>query len=208
MTFNEVKALSFNRLTQKNKFMNRNTWTKTIGMLAILLSINSLHAQRLPLHFGIGVDVGLPTGDQADVYAITAGLSANAAFSLLSKLDLIGSLGYQRWMGKRMDEYDVNNDFELVQAKGDRVPDASYIPLLVGAKYNIGLPNLPLFAKLEAGPVFNTKSEPAVNSVGIGVSPGFGVSIGKLDALLKYEGWRNNGYTATFVAAKLIYRIF
>lgn len=156
-----------------------------VAALAIFFSVNA-NAQDTR-KFGIGLNVGIPTGD---AWGVALGGDLRYQFDVSKQLSIPITAGFTNWMGKEIGN--TNVDF----------PDYSYIPVKAGLKYFFNDSGAGLYGLAEAGAAFTTGSYSGTNFV---FSPALGYAWSNgLDLGVKYEGISNNG-TEGYVGLRLAY---
>lgn len=152
---------------------------KRIIITAIATICVAVATQAQSLKIGPSVDVGLPI-NMGDVYTVAAGAGLNARYALpvLSALELTAGVEYRRFL--------VKSEYKDMDVK-----DPQYIPIRVGARYNLPLP-FSLYGKLDGGVILSLQEkldDGLKEPMGYMISPGIGTKLGPLDVELRYEGW-------------------
>ena len=128
----------------------------------------------------LAVNAGVPTQDG---YSISFGADLQAAFSVAPTSAITGSVGYQNFSIK--DDFGGGSGY--------------FIPLLAGAKFNLGSEKVYGHAQLGYG--FGKGGGGAfayAPSVGYNFSPNF-------DASVKYLAFSDNGFTLGTIGVRLAY---
>ena len=155
-------------------------------LLVVLLSAMYIsQAQKsASSHFGIGVEAGLPLGDNGKPYSVILG--GNLQYETLPSPDLgiTVSAGYLHWPVKK-------------SYGGGSV---GFVPLMGGIKYYF-VPNA--FFRAALGAAIGTKTGQGTS---FAYTPGVGVKLAQnVDAELKYLGISNKGGTLETVGLRLGY---
>lgn len=144
-------------------------------------------------HFGIGVEAGLPVGENGKVYSSVFG--ANLQYEVMPDADLgiTFSAGYLHFPLKKIYQttYGPNS--------------SGFVPLLAGIKYYF-TPNA--FFRAQLGAAVSTTKDIYGNTGGtsFAYSPGLGIKLSpNIDAELKYMGISNKGGTLPNVGLRLGY---
>jgi opacity protein-like surface antigen len=144
-------------------------------------------------HFGIGVEAGLPVGENGKLYSSVLGANLQYEYMPDTDLGITLSGGYLHFPLKKI--YHTN-----------RGPNSSgFVPLLAGIKYYF-TPNA--FFRAQLGAAVSTTKDIFGNTGGtsFAYSPGLGVKLSpNIDAELKYLGIQNKGGTLPSVGLRLGY---
>lgn len=156
-------------------FSNVNAQTKDVGMTGTKL--------------GIGADFAFPMGDFGDFTDFGYGGSLAAQFPIANKLSLTGSAGYLNFKAKD----------GLID-----VPDYSAIPVKAGARFYAAEK---FYIGAELGAAFPTKDG---GSTAFAYAPGIGIEFpvadnGAIELGARYEGWKYDGGTNSFLGLRLAY---
>ncbi len=157
-----------------------------ITLLLIMLLAGSMASYAQLKRFSIGpyVETGVPIGDFADVNNAGWGVGLNADIKLVAGFGVTGSIGYMRFGGKTI------NNFEF--------PTVAAVPVRVGLKYKlISI----LYVKAEAGAANYTGD---LDGSAFLFAPGVGIRVLGLDVQAKWEGWFKDG-TRSFFGLKAGY---
>jgi hypothetical protein len=154
--------------------------------IVFLLAAPSLFAQQ-PIMLGGQLGIGLPMGDFSDNLSTGIGVQGTILYQLQPKLNLVGHLGYTRFGYKT----------------SSTVASGSYsvIPIVAGARYDLGEDNFKPYVQGEIGlyfaswttsittPFGNNEYSDSENNFGIAPSVGFTLPLKPnlfLDVNLKY----------------------
>jgi hypothetical protein len=126
--------------------------------------------------FGIGLNVGVPTGDE---YNFALGADARVQFDVSKQLSIPITVGYTNYFAK---DYTINS----TTFKGQ---DLGYIPVKAGAKIFFNESGSGLYGLAEVGAAFGVTKDA---KTGFLYSPAIGYSFNSgLDVGVKYEGISN-----------------
>lgn len=146
-------------------------------LLLLLLSLG-LNAQNTP-NISIGTELGLPSGNFANVSGVGVGASLKADFPISTDFAITLNGGYMNFFGKRTYLQQVN--------------DLTYLPVKAGLKYQL---SESFYAEGQLGAGFALNDGQKTVFV---FSPGFGNKFklsgkNRLDLGVRYEAWmgKNN----------------
>lgn len=156
-----------------------------VAAVALFFSTN-VNAQSPKL--GIGVNVGVPTGD---IYSFAIGGDIRYQFDIDKQLSVPITAGYTRLMGKEIGNTGV--DFS----------DRGYIPAKAGLKYFFNDTGSGVYGLAEAGAAFATAKGAGTSFV---YSPAIGYAWSNgLDLGAKYEGLSKSGSNTGYFGLRLAY---
>jgi hypothetical protein len=152
-------------------------------LLLTLVAIGA-NAQKNPSKFSIGVEAGLPLGENGKPYSSIIGGSVQYENMPASDMGITVSAGYQHWSIKS--SYGGGN--------------VGFVPLLAGVKYYFS-PSPRAFFHAQLGAAFGTKSGQGTS---FAYSPGIGIHLNpNIDAELRYMGISNKGGTLDNVGLRV-----
>jgi hypothetical protein len=166
-------------ILQYLKILKPKKMKKIILVLAIVaFTTIGVNAQDVkPTTLSIGVNVGIPSSG----YSIAYGADLQADFAVAATTKITGSVGYENYKYK---SFDLNTYF---------------IPLLVGAKFNLGSDKVYGHAQLGYGFAKGGNGAFAyAPSIGYYFSP-------NLDASIKYLAFSKNGGTLGDLGLRIAY---
>jgi hypothetical protein len=153
---------------------------KKLILVIAIVAFTTIGAQAQdsrPTTLSIGINAGIPSAG----YSIAYGVDLQADFAVAATTKITGSIGYENYKFK---DIDVHNYF---------------VPLLVGAKFNLGSDKLYGHAQLGYG--FGKDHNGAfayAPSIGYYFSP-------NLDASVKYLAFSRDGGTLSDIGLRLAY---
>ncbi|MBS7564412.1 hypothetical protein KHS38_08330 [Mucilaginibacter sp. Bleaf8] len=145
----------------------------------------------------IGLDFGVPTGSLADGYSIGFGGNGKVEIPVAPAFNFTLTAGYISYYYK--DEIK-----QLAKYFGEDTY-TGFVPLKAGGKYYFS-PNF--YGEGELGALIGTNNNAGTSFV---YSPGIGVSFpvtnkNDIDFGVRYEGWSQDGSTASQVAFRIAYK--
>lgn len=138
--------------------------------------------------FSIGVELGLPFGDNAEGYSFAIGGSLKYDHPVAENLFITGSAGYTNIM--------LESEYKDALDKSG----FGFFPVKAGAKYFF---SPQFFGEAQLGAVFATED---AFGTGFVYSPGVGYAFSEnLEAGVRYEAWSNDG-TLSQVGLRVAYK--
>lgn len=147
-----------------------------------------------PPKLSIGADIGLPTGQAAEVYNTVIGASAKLELPTVTPpLKFILSAGY--------------SDFEIKSIYQTLYLSASYLQAEAGARYYF---NPIVYLEADFGASFNITRNDLSQRVGLAYDPAIGLRLpvnknSAVDIAIRYDGRVESGGTVSQVALRLAY---
>jgi hypothetical protein len=148
-----------------------------------------------PQNLSIGVDIGLPTGQVANLFNFVDGISAKIELPTLnSRLRFVFTAGYSKFISKRDTIYDAAN--------------TAYVVTELGAKYYF---SSIIYIEADFGTSININSNYISQKIGLEYAPTVGVSIpfnkkNAVDLGIRYDGRVESGGTISQVALRVAYK--
>lgn len=141
--------------------------------------------------FSVGLDFGLPMGDEGDVYSISFGGSG--------KMEVPFSDAFYGTVTAGFTSLYLKEEFN------DLFDPQGFIPVKAGGKYYFG--NMNYYVEGEVGAVFGIEDGAGT---AFAYAPGLGISFpvsdkGAIDAGARYEGWSNDG-TFSQIGFRIAYK--
>lgn len=161
---------------------------KVFLIAALAVASFSVNAQdeSKKINFSLGAEVALPIGDMGDVYSVGFGGSVQADYNLDETLALTLQAGYLNFSGKKVN--------------GFKFPSTGIIPVMAGIKYTFGGN---VYASAQLGAAFSTEDG---GGTSFAYAPGIGYKFSpNFDALLKYNGWSNDGASTSAIGLRVAY---
>jgi len=141
------------------------------------------------LRFGIGVEVGVPTGNASNWSSIYAGVTPRLQYGADEGLAWTLTSGYYNFFGKN-----INVGTQTVKAA-----DVGLVPIKLGVK---GFFAENLYFGAEAGAGFETVKNGATKLI---VAPGIGYANDKWDISARYENFSGQSNSYGFAGLRLAY---
>lgn len=163
---------------------------KSIISFFLLIAAFAVNAQDKKFQLGAGPVVSLPSGDLKDINTIGLGGEFSAAYNISDDFQGFAQVGVHFFGGK-------NVNFGVGSIK---MPSATHIPVLVGARYLIDQFNVGL------GAGYGSYSFDGSKSNGFTFSPQVGVKLGKIDLTGHYTSTSVSGGNLSYFGLKTAYR--
>ena len=184
-----------------NTHLNNNTTMKKLTNLvaaaltgvALLIGGNASAqstASDSKLRFGIGAEVGVPTGNMKEVSNIAAGATARLQYGADEGLAWTLTTGYYNFFGKNVD---------LAPGATVKATDLGMVPLKLGVK---GFFADNLYFGAEAGAGFETKGFKDTKLI---LAPAIGYANQKWDVALRYENFSGQSNNYGLVGLRVAY---
>ncbi|MGE6218969.1 outer membrane beta-barrel protein [Nubsella zeaxanthinifaciens] len=165
---------------------------KTVLSLLLLagLGVAANAQQGATNKISAGLELALPTGDNADVFSFGYGASLQGEFNVAKNLNLTANAGYLSFRLKKEIK-------ELLESFGEDTKGSGAIPLKAGAKYFFAGK---FYGQAEVGAAISTDED---GGTAFSYAPGIGLNLPIsektiVDLGIRYENWRKDGIGSSF----------
>jgi len=160
-----------------------------VVLVALTLSVYAQNTDEKPFKIGVGVLIGLPVGDAADIASLAFGFDALCEYAVAPEFGVTLSIGYLDWAKK--------SEFkDMEDVLGTKIK-LGMIPVLVGGKYYFAEK---IYGSAQLGISFSTESG---GGSAFTFAPGVGMKLtDNIDLLLKYQSASKNGGNTSFIGLR------
>lgn len=164
--------------------------TKFFSALLLFTSLALCSYAQTDGRVSLAFDAGVPVGAAGDIYSSAIGGSLKFESPASENILFTVSVGYASLAAKEA----------LIGGGTFKPPAAIFAPLKLGVKYRlIG----PIYTEGQIGAAFETRGRRSTRFI---YAPGLVLSLGHVDAGLRYEGWAGSNGNINQVALRLGFR--
>lgn len=187
--FGRTKPKKYKQILTIKKKMNMKKLSTIV--FALIACVFAAQAQKGEIGVGVGLDVGLPIGNNSDVLGIGIGGTVKGFYGLSDEADLTFTLGYMKFAEKK--DYGISYSLVPVLAGYRHKFDQLYVEPQLG------------FTTLKVKMDFMGMGNIGGSSTKLGYAIGGGYLMGDWDLGLRYQGVSASGGSFSLIAVRVGY---